>query len=78
MYAPLRIMYCSYISDKLILFLSDGRPTDDEAEILNTISTENAKLGNQVVIHTFGVGLTDGKETGYTLKRQRSNSQRLF
>ena len=40
----------------MILFLSDGRPTDNEAEILNTISAENAKLGNQVVIQTFGIG----------------------
>ena len=44
------------VADKVILFLSDGRPTDNGAEILNTISTENAKLGNQVVIQTFGIG----------------------
>ena len=44
------------VADKVILFLSDGRPTDNEAEILNTISTKNAKLGNQVVIQTFGIG----------------------
>ena len=42
--------------DKVILFLSDGRPTDVEAEILQTISEQNAKLGNQVVINTFGIG----------------------
>ena len=55
------ILHCTSISDKVILFLSDGRPTDNEVEILDTISEQNARIWNQVIIKTFGVGLTDGK-----------------
>ena len=39
--------------------MSDGKPTDSEDEILNMISQKNAKLKNEVIIHTFGIGLTD-------------------
>ena len=44
------------ISDKVILFMSDGKPTDTEDEILNKISEQNAKLNNEVKIQTFGIG----------------------
>ena len=47
------------MTDKVILFMSDGKPTDAEDEILNEISEQNAKLNNEVIIHTFGIGLTD-------------------
>ena len=48
--------------EKVILFVSDGRPTDrDTADaskdaILRVISEENARLNNAVIIQTFGIG----------------------
>ena len=53
------------ISEKVILFVSDGRPTDrnttaeSKEEILRIISQQNALLRNEVIIQTFGIG--DGK-----------------
>ena len=53
------------ISEKVILFVSDGRPTDrntaeeNKEEILRVISQQNALLRNEVIIQTFGIG--DGK-----------------
>ena len=51
------------VSDKVILFVSDGNPTDrdtaeetKEEKILRVISDQNALLNNTVTIHTFGVG----------------------
>ena len=50
----------------MILFVSDGKPTDrdtaegSQEEILRVISEENAKLSNDVTIQTFGVG--EGKD----------------
>jgi uncharacterized protein YegL len=52
-------------SDKVILFLTDGNPTDDQEEILLLIRRENAKYGNKVVIHTYGLG---GEGHKYTIK----------
>ena len=49
-------------SDKVILFVSDGRPTDrstmekSKEEILRVISQQNALLNNDVTIQTFGIG----------------------
>ena len=40
--------------------MSNGEPTDNEDDILNMISRQNAKLKNEVIIHTFGIGLTAG------------------
>ncbi|KAI0210265.1 VWFA and cache domain-containing protein 1 [Lamellibrachia satsuma] len=40
--------------EKLILFLTDGEPTDNEA--MQTLREENAKLGNKVILFTFGFG----------------------
>ena len=42
----------------VILFISNGQPTieDYKDDFLDVISEENAKLNNQVVIHTFGIG----------------------
>ena len=51
----------------MILFVSDGRPTDRNTEeeskevILRVISQQNALLRNEVIIQTFGIG--DGKIT---------------
>ena len=47
-------------SDKVILFVSDGNPTDEKDEILRVISEQNARLGNTVHIQTFGVGKGKG------------------
>ena len=57
-----RKIHLSIISDKVILFVSDGKPTDRETaeestkEILRVISEQNALLNNSVTIQTFGVG----------------------
>ena len=40
---------------KVIIFLTDGRPNDDEKTILQTIKTKNAELNNEVVIMTYGM-----------------------
>ena len=51
----------------MILFLSDGKPTDREdrvdaqEEILRVISEENAKLNNSVIIQTYGKGQNEGR-----------------
>ena len=45
-----------FFADKVILFLTDGLPQDNLAHILATIRQENAKLDNQVVILTYGIG----------------------
>jgi len=42
--------------EKLILFLTDGAPTDPKATIMQTLREENAKLRNKVTIFTFGFG----------------------
>ena len=60
-------MFISSNADKIILFLSDGRPTEKdeglgaEVEILRVISEENAKLNNSVIILTYGVGQNEGE-----------------
>ena len=40
---------------KVIIFLTDGRPNDNEKTILQTIKTKNAELNNEVVIMTYGM-----------------------
>ena len=52
----------------MILFLSDGKPTDNpqnpaaaEMEILDVIREQNAKLGNEVIIQTFGIDISESK-----------------
>lgn len=40
----------------MILFVSDGSPTDDKEVILRLISEQNARLRNTVHIQTFGIG----------------------
>ena len=44
------------ITEKVILFLTDGKPTDTEAQIMSSLYTNNAKLNNEVVLLTFGLG----------------------
>ena len=63
---PNYIFVCSFHLDKIILFLSDGPPTEKdegfgaEVEILRVIREENAKLNNSVIIQTYGVGQNKG------------------
>ncbi|KAL9960908.1 hypothetical protein ACROYT_G034416 [Oculina patagonica] len=40
---------------KVIIFLTDGQPTDDGKTIMQTIKTKNAELNNTVVIMTYGI-----------------------
>ncbi|KAL9960915.1 hypothetical protein ACROYT_G034423 [Oculina patagonica] len=40
---------------KVILFLTDGHPTDKNSTIMQTIKTKNAELNNSVVIMTYGI-----------------------
>ncbi len=40
---------------KVIIFLTDGEPTDDKKTIMQTIKTKNAELNNTVVIMTYGM-----------------------
>ena len=44
------------LADKVILFMSDGDPTDLERDIALKISTGNFKLGYSVVILTYAAG----------------------
>jgi hypothetical protein len=48
--------HTGHISDKVILFLTDGKPSDRASDIHDTISLNNAKFRNKVVIMTFGLG----------------------
>ncbi len=50
-----------YISEKVILFVSDGdAKKETKADILNTLKQCNSALGNSVIVHTFGLGLENG------------------
>ena len=40
---------------RVILFLTDGQPQDDEKTILQTINIKNRELQNSVVILTYGM-----------------------
>ena len=40
---------------KVIIFLLDGRPNDNEKTILQTTKTKNAELNNELVIMTYGM-----------------------
>ena len=42
--------------DKVILFLTDGQPTESRSAYMDPIREKNALLGNEVVILTFGLG----------------------
>ena len=40
---------------RIILFLTDGDPTDDRDLIFKTIRDKNLELNNSVIIFTFGI-----------------------
>ena len=42
--------------NKVIIFLTDGEPNDENKLIMETIKTKNAELNNAVVIMTYGMG----------------------
>ena len=52
--------YMCYVTpDKVILFMSDGKPTDygDKGkEIISTIRERNADVNDTVIILTYGIG----------------------
>ena len=39
----------------VIMFLTDGAPSDDKGSIMQTIKDKNAELHNKVVIMTYGM-----------------------
>ncbi len=43
-------------SEKVILFLTDGQPTDSEDTIAAALRKGNEALNNQVILLTFGLG----------------------
>ena len=45
-----------FVAEKVVLFLTDGRPNDARDSILQTLREENKKLNNQVIIFTFALG----------------------
>ena len=44
---------------RVILFLTDGAPSDGKTAIFQTIRDRNLELNNSVVILTFGLGGVD-------------------
>ena len=42
--------------NQVILFLTDGEPTDSHSLYMEAIKTGNAKLDNKTTIITFGMG----------------------
>lgn len=45
-----------YLIEKVILFLTDGSPTDSYNSIMNTLKDRNSQQNNQVILLTFGLG----------------------
>ncbi|XP_077996465.1 VWFA and cache domain-containing protein 1-like [Glandiceps talaboti] len=45
---------------QVILFLSDGRPTDTAENIMREVKTSNEAMGNRVVIQTIALGTDPG------------------
>ena len=41
----------------VIMFLTDGAPSDDKANIMQTIKNRNLELHNKVIIMTYGMML---------------------
>ncbi|XP_006819745.2 VWFA and cache domain-containing protein 1-like [Saccoglossus kowalevskii] len=46
--------------DQVIIFLTDGEPTDTKASIMSTIRSKNEEMENKVTILTFGLGSDSG------------------
>ena len=44
-----------YVSDKVILFLTDGKPTGTHQNIMQTIYDHNSRLNFSVVIMAYGM-----------------------
>lgn len=45
----------TFARKKVILFLTDGQPSDDKSLIMNIIKDKNAELNNSVIIMTYGM-----------------------
>lgn len=52
------ILDCNFYAakDRVLIFLSDGVPTDDESSILSILKERNAKLNHTVIVMTYGLG----------------------
>ncbi len=46
-------------AEKVILFLTDGEPTDPEGTVMETLRQGNHQLDNQVILFTFGLGQSE-------------------
>ncbi|XP_070573521.1 VWFA and cache domain-containing protein 1-like [Ptychodera flava] len=46
--------------DQVILFLTDGRPAEDQSSIMEVVRTRNEEMQNRVVILTIGLGNDEG------------------
>ena len=55
---------------KVMIFLTDGEPTDEPTEIMQTIQTKNAELNNKVVIMTYGMEQDLSNPSRYCLSRR--------
>lgn len=58
--AAFRLLKTSYLGqgstrNMVIMFLTDGTPSDDKASIMQTIKDKNEELHNKVVIMTYGM-----------------------
>ena len=53
----LDLLFLLLLVEFVILFVSDGDPSESKEDILSTIRVENLKLKNEVVIHTFGYSI---------------------
>ncbi len=47
------------IAEKVILFLTDGVPSDSTTTIMNTLSIKNALMNNTVIMMTYGLGSSE-------------------
>lgn len=45
--------------DKVILFLSDGQPSDSRVDIIRTLKERNGRLNNSVIVMSYGLGNAD-------------------
>ena len=59
-----RNVFLITVTDKVIVFVTDGKSTDvDPEKVLDVISEENSKLDNVVVIMTYYLGERKYKAT---------------
>ncbi len=47
------------MAEKVILFLTDGVPSDSITTIMNRLSSKNALMKNAVIMLTYGLGSSE-------------------